>query len=186
MSGPGDGDTREGLGNEEAVPGTGLPGAMGVDVKGSDGGIDELGKLYNAWFGDHSGASGAVGGDGAVVAGEVSALQVAQASGSIARAGASDGDEAEPFDRAGDEFAVEAAADENGHSMIAEAPRRGQQTAMPEGIDRRRRRVVAGKSAGIGDVFVAERDAKAADDGARQAGNNGEGEALLQGVRRRH
>ena len=51
---------------------------------------------------------------------------------------------------------------------------------MPEGVDGGRRGVVAGKSVRVGDVFVAKGDAEAADDGARDARNDGEGNALLQ------
>lgn len=179
--GPGDSDTREGLGDEEAVPGTGFPGAVRMDVEGSDGGIDELGQLDDAGFGDHGRASGAVGGDGAVVAGKVGTLQVAQAGSAITGTGAADSDEAEALDGAGDQFAVEAAADEDGHAMVAKAPRRGQQAAVPKGIDRGWRHVIAGKSAGVGDVFVAKGNPKAADNGARDARNDGEDDALLQG-----
>ena len=141
-----------------------------------------MGELGDTGLGDHGGAAGAVGGDGAVVAVEVGALQVAEAGGSVARAGAADGDEAEALDGAGDEFAVEAAADEDGDVAVAEAPCAGEQTS-----DARRRRwlavgrVVAGNGAGVDDVFVAEGDAEAADDHARQTRDDGEGEALLEG-----
>jgi len=40
---PGDGDAREGFGDEEAIPGAELPGALGVDVEGSDGGACKFG-----------------------------------------------------------------------------------------------------------------------------------------------
>jgi hypothetical protein len=186
LSRPGYGDAGEGLGDEEAVPGVGLPCAVGMNVEGSDSGVDEFGQLDDAGFGDLRGTSGAVRGDGAVVSGDVSALQVAQTGGSVARAGAADGDEAETLDSAGDQFAVEAAADENGHAVVAEPPCGGEQAAVPEGIDGWRRAVVAGKGTGIANVFVAEGDAETADDGARQAGDDGEGDALLQGVRRGH
>lgn len=65
--------------------------------------------------------------------------------------------------------------------MIAEAPRGGQQAAMPEGVDGGRRSVVAGESVGVGDIFVAKGNPKAADHRARDARNDGEGDALLQG-----
>ena len=116
-----------------------------MDVEGPHRGVDELGQLDDAGLGDLCRAAGAVGGNGAVVPGEVGALQVAQSGSAVARAGAANGDEAEPLDRAGDEFAVEAAADEDGDAVVAEAPRRGEQAAMPEGIDGRRRRIVAGQ-----------------------------------------
>src|SRR5665213_1145839 len=99
---------------------------------------------------------------------KISALQVAQTGGAVAGAGAADGDEAETLDGAGDKLAVEAAADEDGDAMVAETPRGGEQAAVPEGVDGGRRGVVAGKGAGIGDVFVAKGDAEAADKGARK------------------
>jgi hypothetical protein len=179
---PGDGDSREGFGDEEAVPGAELPGAFGVDVEGADVGAGELGQLGDAGLGDHGGAAGAVGGDGAVVAGEVGAVEVAQAGHGVAGAGAADGDEAETLDGAGDEFAIEAAADEDGDATFAETPGAGEQAAMPEGVDSGRGGVVAGRGAGVADVAVAEGDAEAADGRAREAGDEGEGQALLQGV----
>ena len=45
---PGYGDAREGFGDEEAVPGAELPGAVGMNVAGIDGGVDELGELSDA------------------------------------------------------------------------------------------------------------------------------------------
>lgn len=56
-----------------------------MDVEGSDGGVNEFGQLDDSRLGNLSGSSRAIGGDGAVVAGEVGALQVAQACGAIAR-----------------------------------------------------------------------------------------------------
>lgn len=186
LGGPRYGDAGKRLGDEEAVPGVGLPGAVGVDVEGSDGAADEPGQLGYTGFGDLGGASGAVGGDGTVVSGGVSALQIAQTGGAVARAGATDSDEAESLDGTGDQFAVEAPADQNRDATIAESPRRCEQAAVPEGIDGGRRGVVAGQGAGVADVFVAQRDAEAADDGARKARNDSEGDALFQRVRRVH
>jgi len=186
LCGPGDGDAGEGFGDEEAVPGVGLPCAVRVDVEGPNGATDKFGQLDDSGFSHLSRAARAVGGDGAVVASQVGTLQVAQASGAVARTRAADGDEAEPLDGAGDQFSVEAAADEDGDAMVAESPCRGEQAAMPEGVDSGWRRIVAGKSIGIADVLVAQRDAKAADDGARKARNDSEGDALLQRVRRIH
>ena len=134
--GPSDGDPGEGLGNEKAVPGTQLPGAFREDVEGADGAVDELGELGDARLGHHCGAAGTVGGNGAVVAGEIGAVDVPQARGYRPGAGASDGDETEAFDGAGDEFAVEAAADEDGDAEVAEAPGAGKQSS-----DARRRRL---------------------------------------------
>src|SRR5260370_32909401 len=42
---PGDGDAREGFGDEEAIPGAELPGAVGMNVTGVYRGVDELGEL---------------------------------------------------------------------------------------------------------------------------------------------
>jgi hypothetical protein len=120
------------------------------------------------------------------VSGEIGALHIAKTGGTVTGAGASDGDEAEMFDGAGDELAVEAAADEDGDAVVAEAPGTGEEAAMPEGVDGGGRGVVAGGGAGVADVAIAERDAETADDHARQAGDDGEGDALLQRVGRRH
>jgi hypothetical protein len=53
---------------------------------------------------------------------------------------------------------------------------------VPEGVDGGRGSVVAGSGAGVADVAVAEGDAETANGHAREAGDDGEGEALLQGV----
>jgi hypothetical protein len=179
---PGDGNAGERFGDEEAVPGAELPGAMRVDVAGADGSVDELSELGRTGLGDHGGAAGAVGGDGAVVAGEVGTLHVAQTGSAVAGAGAADGDEAEAFDGAGDEFAVEAAADEDGEAVVAEAPGAGNQTAVPEGVDGGGRDLVAVCGSRLADVVVAKGDAEATDNHARQTGDDGEGYALLKGV----
>jgi len=76
-NGPGDGDTGEGLGNEEAVPGAELPGAVGVDVAGVDGRVEEMGEMNHAGFGDQGWAARAVGGNGAVVSSEIGAVKAA-------------------------------------------------------------------------------------------------------------
>jgi hypothetical protein len=109
-------------------------------------------------------------------------MEAAQAGGAVAGAGAADGDEAEALDGAGDEFAIEAAADENGDAEVAEAPDAGKQTTMPEGVDTREGRFVAGGNSGVADIAITEGDAEAADGHARDTGDNGEGDALLQSV----
>lgn len=55
---------------------------------------------------------------------------------------------------------------------------------MPEGVDAGggRRADESGGVGGINDVLVAEGDAQAADDQAREAGNDGESDALLKGI----
>ena len=83
---PGDRDAREGFGDEEAIPGAELPGAVGMNVTGVYRGVDELGELDDAGLGYHGRAPGAVGGDGTVVPGEVGTLEVAQARGAVAGA----------------------------------------------------------------------------------------------------
>ena len=113
-------------------------------------------------------------------------MEVAEAGHGFAGAGAANGDEAQALDGAGDEFAVEAAADEDGDAEVAEAPDAGEEAAVPEGEDDGRRDVVAGDDAGVADVAVAEGDAETADGEAREAGEDGEGEPLLQRVGVRH
>jgi hypothetical protein len=181
-NGPGDGDTGEGLGNEEAVPGAKLPCAVGVDVAGADGRVEEMGEMNHAGLGDHGWPARTVCSDGAVVSGEIGTVKTAQADGAVAGAGAADDDEAEPLDGAGNEFAVEAAAYQNREAVSAKTPRTSEQTAVPEGVDGGRRNVVAGGGTGIADVAVTKGDTKTADGHAREAGDDGEGESLLQGV----
>jgi len=86
LSSPRDGDAGEGLRNEEAIPGAQLPGSFGMDIEGADRASDKFGQLDDSGFGDLSRASGTVDGDGAVVAVEVGALQVAEADSSVAGA----------------------------------------------------------------------------------------------------
>jgi hypothetical protein len=178
---PGDGDAGERFGNEETVPGAQFPGLLGVNVEGAYGGFDKFGQLGGAGLGNLSRATGTVGSDSTVVAGEVGPLEVPETAGAVAGAGTSNGDEAQAFDGAGDEFAVEAAAYENGDAIVAETPRAGEQTAMPEGVDCGRRSVVTWARSGIADIAVTEGDAEAADGHARQARYDGKGNALLQG-----
>jgi hypothetical protein len=182
LASPGNGDAGKWFGDEKAVPGAGLPGALRVDVEGAHGGVGQFGELDDSDLGDHGGAAGAVGGDGAVVAVKVDTVEIAQADGAVAGAGAADSDEAEALDGTGDEFAVEAAADEDGDAVVAEAPGAGEQAAMPEGIDGRRWCVVTGNGARFADVSVTECDPKTADGHARDAGDDGKGEPLFQRV----
>jgi hypothetical protein len=53
---------------------------------------------------------------------------------------------------------------------------------VPEGVDGGGRAVVAGSGSGLADILVAEGDAETANDQARDAGNDSNGYALLQGV----
>ena len=153
---PGDGDAREGFGDEEAIPGAELPGAVGMNVTGIYRGVDELGELGDAGLGYHGRASGAVGGDGTVVPVEVGALEVAQAGGAVAGAGTADGEKAHVLRGTGDQLPVEAAADEEGKAVVAEGPYAGEQAAVPEGVDGGGWDIEADGSAGFADVFVAE------------------------------
>jgi len=57
---------------------------MGVNMAGVDLGVDKLGKLDHSGFGDHGGTPGAVGGDAAVVAVEVGALEITETRSSVA------------------------------------------------------------------------------------------------------
>ena len=79
--------------------------------------------MNHTGFGDQGWAARAVGGNGAVVSSEIGAVKAAQAYGAVARAGAADGDEAEPFHGAGDEFAVEAAAYQDRETISPKTPR---------------------------------------------------------------
>jgi hypothetical protein len=175
-------DTGEGFGDEEAVPGAELPGAVGMDVAGVHCGVDELGELGDAGLGDHGRTSRAVGGDGTVVAGKVGALEVAEPGGAVSGAGAADGEKAHVLCGAGDQFAVEALADEEGNSLFAEGPYAGEQAAVPEGVDGGRRHVEADGGTGFADVFVAESGTETQRDDARNPRNDGENDALFQGV----
>jgi hypothetical protein len=170
---PGYSDTGEGFGDEEAVPGAKLPGTVGVGVADADGGVDELSELGDTRLGYHGRASGSIGGDRAIATGEVGALHVTQAGGSIAGARAAYGEEAHPLRSAGDQFAIEAAADKDRKPVVAEGPHAGEHTAVPEGIDCRRGDVEADSSAGFADVLVAEGGTDTQGDNAREAGNDG-------------
>jgi hypothetical protein len=178
---PGDGDAREGFGDEEAVPGAELPGAVGMNVAGIDRGVDELGELCDAGLCHRRRASGAVCGDGTVVAGEVGALEVAQAGSAVAGAGTSDGEKAHVVCGAGDQFAVEALADEEGHAAIAKEPDAGEEAAVPEGVDGGSGDVKTDGGSGLADVVVAESGTETEGDYTRNPRDDCENEALLQG-----
>jgi hypothetical protein len=60
-------DAGEGLGNEEAIPRSQNPGALRVYVDGSNGSVDELGKLRDAGLGDLRRSAGAIGSNGDVL-----------------------------------------------------------------------------------------------------------------------
>ena len=179
---PSDGDAREGFGDEEAIPGAELPGAVGVNVTGVDHRVDELGEVGDAGFGHHGGTPGAVGRDGTVVSGEIGALEVAEAGSTVAGAGAADGEEAHVLGGTGDELAVEALADEESKAMVPEGPYPCEEAAVPKGVDGRSGDVEADRGAGFADVLVAESCAQAQGNNARNSRNNCENDALLEGV----
>ena len=104
----------------------------------------------------------------------------AKTAGAVAGAGAPNRDKTEPFNGTGDKFAIEAAANQDSDAIVAKTPGAGEEAAMPECVDCRRRRVVTGTRPWIADVAVAEGYTEAADGHARQARNNSEGDALLQ------
>jgi len=157
-----------------------------VDIEGSYGGVDEFGELRDTRFGHHCGAARAIRRDGAVASGQISALKVAKANGTIPGAGAANGNEAEAFDGASDQFAVKAAADENGDAVITKPPRTREQTSVPEGVDSGWWRVVARYGVGITDVAVPEGNTETADGHARNARDDEQSDALLKGVGRCH
>ncbi len=175
-------DAREGFGDEEAVPGAELPRPVGMNVEGAYSSANEFGQLNDARLSNLSRTARTISSDGTVVVSEVGALQVAKACGAVARAGAAHGDEAEAFDGAGDELAVEAAADENVDSTVAEAPGGGEKAAVPEGVDGGRWRLVSRDGTRVADIPIAKSNAKEGDRHARQTGDDSEGDALLQGV----
>ena len=143
--------------------------------------VNEFSELSNTRLCDLGWSTGAVGSDSAVVAGEIRALEITQAAGTVAGAGSPNRDETQPLYGTGDKLAVEAAAYEDSDAIVAETPGTGEKTTMPEGIDRWRWRVVTGKGSRIADVTVTKGHTEAADGNARQAGDDGEGDALLQG-----
>jgi len=157
-----------------------------MGVEGADGAVGKLGELCDSGFCHHGRATRTVGGNGAVAAGKIGAVETAQARAAITRAGAPDSGETEALNGAGDEFTVEAVADEDADAEIAEAPDAGQQGSVPEGKDGRRRAVVARSGSGLRYVLVPKGDAQTADDHARDARDDGEGQTLLQGIGRGH
>ena len=150
-----------------------MPGAVGMNVTSVHRCVDELSELGDAGFGYHNGTSGAVGGDGAVVPGEVGALEVAQTRGAVAGAGTADGEKAHVLRGTGDQLAVEALADEESEAVVAKRPHAGEQAAVPESVDGGGRNVEADRGPGFADVLVAEGSAEAQGDHARQTRDDG-------------
>ena len=179
---PRDRDSGERFGDKKSVPGSQLPRAVRMDVASTDGSIDELSELGSSGLRHHGRTTRAIGGNGTIVTGEVSALHVAKARRAVAGAGAADGNEAKLFNSTGDEFAVKAAADEDGQLVVAEAPRARQQAPVPEGIDARWRDVISRSRSRLADVTITESDAQAADGHTRKARDDRERDALAQAV----
>ena len=152
-----------------------------MNVTCTDRGVDELGELDDAGLGHHGGPAGAVGGDGTVVPGEIGALHVAQAGSAVAGAGTTDEEKAHVLGGAGDQLAIEALADQESEAMVAKGPHSGEKAAMPEGVDGRGWHVEADGGTGFADMLVTESSAKAYGDNARNPGNDGKDDALLQG-----
>jgi hypothetical protein len=153
-----------------------------MNITGVDVGVDQLGELGNPGLGYQGWASGAVGGDGAVVSGEIGALEVAQAWGAVAGAGTADGEKPHVLGGAGDELAVEALADEEGKAVVAEGPYTGEKAAVPEGVNGGSGDVEAYGGSGFADVLVAESGTETQSDDTRDPRNDCEYDALLKGV----
>jgi len=153
-----------------------------MKVTGANRGVDELSKMGYAGFGDHRWPSGTIGSNRAVVAGEVSALEVAETGGAVSRAGAAYGEKSEMLCGAGEELAIEATADEEGQAVVAEGPYSGEKTAMPEGVDGRRSDIEADGGAGLADVFVAKGGPERKSDCAGDARTYSQKDSLLQCV----
>ena len=81
------------------------------------------------------GAARAVGGEDGGMAGFDCLLEAEQAFASAARAGAAHGSVAEEIEGAGDEFAVEALADDDGCAGATEVKGAGQNALVPEAVD---------------------------------------------------
>jgi hypothetical protein len=180
---PAHADPREWLGNEKAVPRFHHPSALGLQMKGADGSAGELGELDGAHLGLIDGAERAVGGEDGGAAALDHVDQAHQAFARASRTGAAHGIEAEHPENAGDEFAVEAAADEDNGARAAEVNGAGEDALVPETVN---------LGAGFlteydgGDAFFSD-DAKAPgetenpEQRPHNARNNGQDESLGEG-----
>ena len=79
-----------------------------------------MGQLSRSRLGDHGGAAGSIGGEGADAILLEGALEAAKTGSSGARRGATNGEEAETLDGAGDELAVKGTGDKNGDTLASE------------------------------------------------------------------
>jgi hypothetical protein len=82
----------------------------------------------------------------------------------------------------GEELAVEAAADEEGQTVVAEGPYSSEKAAMPEGVHSGRSNIETDGSTGLADMFVAKRGSKRQSDCAGDARAYSQKDSLLQGV----
>ncbi len=104
-------------------------------MKSADARAGESGELDGAHFGAINRAAGAVGGEDGGAAAFDDLLEAEQAFARAARAGAAHGFESEELESAGDQFAVEALADDDGGAGAAEVKRAGQDALVPEAED---------------------------------------------------
>lgn len=129
---PTDDDAGKWARNLEAIPGAEGPAALGVEVKTANGRAGEPGKLDGAGFGAVDGATGSVGGEDGGATGVENLLEAEQGLRAAARAGATHGRVAEKLKDAGDEFPVEALADDDGGAGGTVVIGAGEDALMPE------------------------------------------------------
>src|SRR5579864_6757294 len=86
------------------------------------------------------------------------------------------------FCGAGEELAVEAAADEKSQALVAKGPYAGEKAAMPEGIYGGGSNIETDASSGLADVFVAKGGSERKCNDAGEPGTDSQEDALLQGV----
>ena len=179
VGGPGDDYGGEGFGDEEAVPGFELPRAQGVEVEGACVACGALGEQGEAGFGDVDGPAWSVSGKGGEVSRFDGGLKLQEGDSTSAGGRASNGGEAEEFDRACDELTVEGLGDEDGDIHVAEAVRCHQQRAMPEAEDAGGRSEVSGCDAGVAHVAEAQGAAQQSDKRAGYRRHSGKKQSLF-------
>src|SRR5689334_10515444 len=108
---PRDRDAAERFGDEEAIPRTQYPGALRLQVKCSDVSFNTIGKSRYTGLSDHVWTTRPIGGEGADMAIAVSGLHGKKANCSAAGAGTSYCLEAETFDGARNQLAIEGLRD---------------------------------------------------------------------------
>src|ERR1700738_3153654 len=110
---PAHNNPREWFGDKEAIPGVDNPCALRLQMKCADGGAGALRELDGAHLGLVDGAARAVGSEDRRCAAFEYALEPHQAFAARAGTGAADRTKAKEPQSAGDELAVETAADED-------------------------------------------------------------------------